>query len=422
MLQLISNWPLLLAMLPLMALSAFFSASEAALFSLRHQDRKQLRTGSSAARQAVRLLEDPDRLLSAILFWNLLVNIVYFALASKIGLRLRDASISSSLVATFTVGSVLAIIFFSEMLPKTIAVLKARQLSSLLSVPLTVAVRAVDPLMPTLRAINLLSRRLLWPTFQPEQYLEVSDLARAIELSTDDGLLADGERAVLRRIVRLSDTRVDECMRPRSQVVTFQAPVRWSDVQDRIPPSGYLLITEGETAEIVSALDLDRLYDLPDEHLERYAEQVVYVPWCTTAADALQALEAEGRDTAAVVNELGETIGVLTRRDVLDLVFSSRRTRSERLLHQQPLRQVREGVWKASGMTNVRVVAERLGCALPESDSVTLVGVLQESLQRLPAVGDRCLWGPLELEVVSTPVGHPVVLHVRLRAEREPQS
>ena len=134
--------------------------SEAALFSLRQQDRRFLKAGTRAQRLAADLLDDPDRLLSAVLFWNLVVNMTYFAVASIAGFRLEtNAGVGQAGTVAFAGGSVLAIIFFSEMLPKTLAVIAARTLSALFAMPLAGAVRAVDPLMPALRLTNLLSRR-----------------------------------------------------------------------------------------------------------------------------------------------------------------------------------------------------------------------------------------------------------------------
>ena len=82
---LLDNLPWILTMAVLIAGSAFFSASEAALFSLRQQDRRRLQKGSRSQRSAATLLADPDRLLSAVLFWNLTINMAYFAVASIVG-------------------------------------------------------------------------------------------------------------------------------------------------------------------------------------------------------------------------------------------------------------------------------------------------------------------------------------------------
>ena len=105
----------------LIIFSAFFSASEAALFSLQQGERRLLEKGSRAEQATFRLLRDPDRLLTAVLLWNLLINVCYFVLGSIVALQLeRDPSSSDSLAAVFAATSLLALIFCSEMLPKTI--------------------------------------------------------------------------------------------------------------------------------------------------------------------------------------------------------------------------------------------------------------------------------------------------------------
>jgi len=80
--------PGLLAMLLLLLCSAFFSASEAALFSLRRAARRELSKGGRSAQAVARLLDDPDRLLTAVLFWNLLINLSIFTIGSIISLDL----------------------------------------------------------------------------------------------------------------------------------------------------------------------------------------------------------------------------------------------------------------------------------------------------------------------------------------------
>ena len=114
--------PWLIAMGLLIAGSAFFSASEAALFSLRQKDVRMLARGSHAQRLAAQLLEDPDRLLSAVLFWNLVINMAYFAMASIVGMSLeKSPAWGASANYAFAGGALLTIIFCSEMLPKSVA-------------------------------------------------------------------------------------------------------------------------------------------------------------------------------------------------------------------------------------------------------------------------------------------------------------
>jgi len=402
-------------MIALIGCSAFFSASEAALFCLRATDRKQLAAGSPAQRLADRLLQDPDRLLSAVLFWNLVINIVYFAMASIVALQLdRSGPVSQYLVVGFSTTAVLLLVFLSEMLPKSLAVLRPGWLAASLSLPLSMAVRLVDPVMPALRTVMLLSQRLVWPGFDVEAYLEIGDLERAIEMSRRDAALMEQERKVLTRIVSLSDVKVQEWMRPRKQFVLFRPPVQPADLGGQVPASGYVLVTDKNGDDVVSAFDL-RAHggELPDR-IDDHALDVSCVPWCATVAETLQKQQEEQTDVAVIVNEFGETIGVLSRWDILEAVFSDLPGRSERLLHQDAIEEVEPGVWLVTGITNLSRLSARFDIKLPRARSVTLRGLLQQELERLPMPGDRVKWGPFELEVVSPAADKPQVLLVRI--------
>lgn len=407
--------PWLIAMVFLIGCSGFFSASEAALFSLRLRDRELLASGGSSQQMAARLLSDPDRLLGAILFWNLVVNMIYFAIVSVISLRLeRDPAIGHIYPAVFAAISLLTIIFFSEMLPKSVGVLINRRLAGLMGAPLALTVRVLDPMMPTLRLVNLLSRRLIWPGFKREPYLEVSDLERAIALSTSDAKLVAQEQTALRNIVLLSDIRVDEWMRPRTQFLTFRPPVSLADLNGQMTPSGYMLITEPDSEEVESAIHLKELFDVPRVRLEHYAEPVFYVPWCATVADALQEMQRRNRQVAAVVNEYGETCGILTFEDILDTVFNYSPSRSRMLLDQKPIHDLEPDMWLVAGVTPLRRLSRYLNLALPVSKNVTVGGVIQERLGKLAEEDDVCDWGPFRMKVLEAPQRGHMLIELKL--------
>jgi putative hemolysin len=410
--------PLLVAMGVLILCSAFFSASEAALFYLSRAGRRRLALGNRAQRIAAGLLAEPDRLLTAVLFWNLVVNLCFFAIASIISIRLR-ASGQATLAGAFAVGALLVMIVLSETLPKSLAVLQPRRLAALVAIPLAAMVRLLGPVIPALRLANLLSRRLLWPRFDSEPYLQVGDLERAVELSTSDAALLQQEQTVLQRLVLLSETRADELMRPRIRFQSFRPPVSLADLRGQMPPSGYLLVAEPDSDEVAAAIALRRLSSVPVEHLEHYAEAVVYVPWCTTVAQTLEAMRRQDRRVAAVVNEFGETIGILTFDDILDTVFSRSSSRSQRLLQREPIRQVAADKWHVTGMTSLRRLVRYFDVERPASKGVTVAGVVQEMLERLPQPGDQCRWGPFDLKVLDVPEQGQLVVELTVAAEAE---
>jgi CBS domain containing-hemolysin-like protein len=386
----------------LLLCSAFFSASEAAMFSLRRAHRRDLSKGSKTEQIVAGLLDDPDRLLTAVLFWNLVMNLSFFTIGSIISIELQQAGHTTA-AGAFAVGALLAIILFGEMLPKSLGVLQPQRLAAWLAIPLALTVRAVAPLLPAFRLATLLSRRLLWPNFAPEPYLHVRDLERAVKLSGADEAIVAQEQRVLESIVQLSDIRAEEMMRPRTQFQVYRPPVTLADLKARPPQGGYLLVAEADSEEVAAAIDLHDIWRVPEGRLDQLAEAVIYVPWSTRAADVLELLRRRKREVAAVVNEFGETIGILTFDDILDTLFSGAPSRSERMLRRDPIRAVAPGVWHVTGMTSLRRLARHFQIEMPPTHSVTLSGVIQEVLERLPEPGDECQWGPLRLKVLEVP-------------------
>ncbi len=402
----ISMFPWLLAMAILIGLSAFFSASEAALFSLPWQQRSRMTEGSPGQRACATLLVTPDRLLTAVLFWNLVINMCYFAITAHLGLQLQE-NMGASTTVLFSVASLLMLIFFSEMLPKSLAVLRPAWLASLVGIPLVLFVRLTDPLIPFLRFCQLVNQRLFWPRFEAEPLLDIADVDRAVELSTEDAQLAEQEQRTLHHIIQLSEARVDEWMRPRRQFLSFPPPVSLSDLEGKVPPSSYLLVTELESEEIQSAIPLKTITGIPDRHLEHHGTPVLHVPWAASVADTLQQMHDRQRQVAAVVNEFGETIGVLTMEDILDTLFRDEPSRSGRLLNRIAIEQVEPSCWHVMGMTSIRRLARHFKVTLPEIRGVTVAGVLQDLLARLPEGDDQCDWGPFHFRVLETPArGH----------------
>jgi CBS domain containing-hemolysin-like protein len=260
---------------------------------------------------------------------------------------------------------------------------------------------------------------MLWPSFRPEPYLRLGDLERAVELSTTDAALLEQEQRILQHIVLLSEIRADELMRPRTRFTALRPPVSLAAIEGPMTVGGYLLFTEPDSDEVASAIDLSNFSSVPDEHLEYHAQPVVCVPWCATVAAALEAMRQRDRQVAAVVNELGETIGVLTFDDILDTIFTRRPSRSQRLLKRVPIRRHAPGVWHVTGMTSLRRLARHFDVPRPPSKSVTVSGVVQEVLERFPQPGDTCRWGPFQFKVLDAPDRGQLIVELTMPENQE---
>ena len=158
----------------------------------------------------------------------------------------------------------------------------------------------------------------------------------------------------------------------------------------------------------------------PETDLDRRAEPVIYVPWCATVANVLEAMLARRRRPAAVVNEIGETIGFITLDDILDTIFSGAPSRSERLLRRAPIRQIAPGMWHVTGLTSLRRLARHFHVERLPSKSVTVAGIVQEQLERLPQPGDECRWDRSGSKSSNAPLRGQILVELTKAELRRP--
>ncbi len=412
----VEAWPWLLAMGVLILFSALFSGSEAALFSLHQRDRRQLARAGVSGRIALDLLQDPERLLSAILFWNLLTNMIYFAIAAIIGGRLDgDSQVGRSTSIAFTISSLLTIIFFSEMLPKSVALLAPVRLAVLVGRPLSLAVRLVSPLLPLVKFTNLAAGRLIWPSFAPEPEIDLADIERAIELGTDNAALRQRERVALRGLVEIAETRVGEWMRPRSKLsLCFKHPDR-AAVADGSPPGGYLMVTDAE-GMITAAIGLPMLRPSQMDDLNSATEPVIYVPWSALVSQVLDQLVEEDRSVAAVVNEFGEVVGALSIDDILRRVLAPHRGDDDSL-GESAIQELGSNHYRIWGSMSVRNLCKLLRIDAPDESVATVAGFIQRHNERLPRVGDTAPLDRFSLLVLEE---SPEGIRIEVRSTTNP--
>ena len=175
----------------------------------------------------------------------------------------------------------------------------------------------------------------------------------------------------------------------------------------------------GDEDDIAAAVPLSDLPVIPAGPLDRFAVPVVYTPWCATVADALQQMQDRRCPVAAVLNEYGETIGILTEEDVLETIFTYSPSRSKLLMDKNPIHPLGEGRWLVAGVTSLRRLELLLGRELPASKSVTVAGAVQEELQRLVEDGDEGRWGPFHFKVLEAPQRGHMLLELTLIERRE---
>jgi CBS domain containing-hemolysin-like protein len=322
------------------------------------------------------------------------------AIAAIVGSRLEnDISLGRAVAVAFTVVSLLAIIFFSEMLPKSVAVLTPVRIAVMLGPPLSLAVRMVSPVLPLVTAVNLAASRLIWPSFKPEQEIDLADIERAINLGTDDAVLLQRERMALQGLVEIAETRVGELMRPRNKLWMCPAPVDPDVVLNSMPSSGYLMVTDSTGEIITHSVSVRMMGPRQLDDMEACCEPVIYVPWSSRVSQVLDRLNEEHRSVAVVVNEFGELLGAVSIDAVMRSILAPRH--EEDPFGEVMIQEIAENHYRVSGLVSVRALAKRLGVSVAEEGINTVAGYIQRNNERLPRMGDTARLGDYRLTVLE---------------------
>ncbi len=407
-----------LLMLAMMLCSAFFSASETAFFFLSRDQIRRFSAGNSRQRMVAALMADPDRLLTAVLFWNLLINLAYFSIGIVVMQKLNHGGYA--LVAgTMGILNLVGMIALGEVVPKSMAVVFRKQIATNASWPLAAAVAILDPVIPTLGQVARVLRRSFWPHVKREAHLQPEDLECAIDASAAlASELLEIEQQVLHNILDLNEVTVEEVMRPRnlSVIVGPDETLQTLSVPS-IANVDYLLLKEEGADICTQAVALSRITDRTIKPFRELAEEVLFVPWCATLAYVLAEFRNHYRSVAVVVHEHGEMLGTVTYEDLLETTFTDSPSRTRRVLRREPVIEIGKNRFHAEGLVTLRYLFRQLRIPFDADDDNlnTLAGLFHDELERIPEVGERvCVGGWIFTTIAVTPQG-------QLRALIEPE-
>ena len=389
----------------LLVASAFFSGSETVLFSLHKQDVRELVRRSRRTGLAIRrLVARPDRLLASILFGNLLVNVLYFSIGSGVALHAARAY-GRAAAAGVSVAVLLVLLFFGEILPKSLAASAPRAISTVAAWPVWFFHRLIGrPAGIISSPVTALVRRLARRESSPE--LEPGELRFLVELAESSGAVSGDEADMLEAVVGLSELRVREVMVPRVDVMFASVDDSPEQVLRRMRAETFsgAPVYEGGLDQIVGLVDARDLLAACAEKgsrptdLRALLRPVTFVPESARLADALEGARTGGFDVAVAVDEYGGTAGIVSLEDIAATVFGDMADEFD--AQERPeVEQTGEGSFVLAGALSVREWAELFRVEPEPGQFDTLGGFVTHLLGRIPREGDVARWGNLRFTV-----------------------
>jgi putative hemolysin len=393
----------LLPMTLLLALSAFFSGSETALFSLTSEQQRRLHTHRGVDRLLTLLREDPGGLLTAILFGNLLVNILFFCTGAAAAAR-WGAERSEWFEALGGALVLLALIAFGEILPKAVGITRSSGVLLLAAAPLRFWFCITQPFR---RLVRLLLETLHLSEVPPpsQAYLtpgELRELLEAVEHEPGFGL---HEKEILEDIVNLSDIRVREVMVPRVKVLRKPLDADRRELLEEARRKEYsrVLIYRDKDDNPLGYVSVRDLFMDAGRtlSLEPFLHPLVFVPETKRADVLLREFIAGNRELVAVVDEYGGLAGIVTVEDLLSEVVGDLDSGET-----EEIVRLDDSTYRLNGQLSIRSWRELFTGFLPGQEVETLAfdtlgGLIISLLGRMPHPGDIVTVRNLRLTVES---------------------
>ncbi|MEX0600134.1 MAG: hemolysin family protein [Rhodothermales bacterium] len=401
----------LAALIALLLLSAVFSGSEVALFSLTDPAKEALaERDDPASRRVLQLLERPRQVLITILILNTFVNVAAAILAAVLTGRVAAylnwnhtvAVLLEVLVLTFV------ILVMSEITPKLIATRHATAFSRAVSGPLAMLHYLLNPLSTLLARSTQLLRRRMGPN---SSRISSADLKALADVGQAHGTLEEEERELIYSIVEFGETSVREIMVSRLDVVALPITASFTEALEIIRTTGHsrmpLYVDHLDNIMgIVYAKDLLPL--LPSNNgstmidWARAARPAIFVPLGKKLDELLKDFQAKKTHIAIVVDEYGGTAGLVTLEDVLEEIVGEIRDEhdeSEDLLYER----IDRNTYVFDARIDLDEVNELFDADLDTEayDFETLGGLIFHVMGSIPKQGDEIDFDTLHMRVVT---------------------
>ncbi|QDH15420.1 hemolysin family protein [Oecophyllibacter saccharovorans] len=407
----------LLVILLLVLLNGVFATGELALISVKKSRLEQLaRQGVPGAERAVKLASSPQNFLPTVQIGMTLVSILEGAFGgSGIEETVRHWIEKSELLRPFagelSIILVVALItfvmlVFGELVPKQIALYKPEVIAIRLSGVLTFLAWITKPVVWLLSKTSSLVLQLLGINPLSRSALTEEELRAVLLDGTQAGILDSGEREMIERLLRLADRPVRAIMTPRNELFWIDRNADHETLVRKLRQSSYarMVVCEGDIDHpvgVILAKDImDRLLLGLPLSIDAVLRKAPVIPDSLTAQGMIERLRGISLGIVFVMDEYGTFEGIVTPSDVFEAIIGeeSHHERHERHEKHDDMEE-----YEFDGFMPADEVASRLDIPpFPEGGTYhTLGGAIMALLKRVPARGDKVVYGGWLFEVLK---------------------
>lgn len=376
----------------LLGLSAFFSSAETALTTVNKIKMRSLADdGNKRAKTVLKLTDNPGKMLSAILIGNNIVNLSASSLTTTIAIGF-GADIA---VAIATGIITVLILIFGEITPKTIATIHSDKLSLVYAYPINFIMIVLTPIS---FLVNIMARIILFilrvdPDAKPDAMTE-DELRTIVEVSHESGVIEEEEREMINNVFDLGDAKAKDVMVPRVNVVFADVESSYDELIDIFREYKFtrLPVYEETTDNVIGTINMKDLllYDHKEEFsIREFLRDAYFTYEHKVVSELLVEMREASYNIAIVLDEYGETAGLITLEDILEEIVGEIHDEYDEYEEDELLTRINDFEYILEGSISLDDLDDRLELKLESEEYDSLGGFIIENLDRHPEVGDE---------------------------------
>lgn len=370
--------------------SAFFSSAETSLTTVNKIKMRSLaEEGNKKAKMVIKITDDSSRMLSAILIGNNIVNLSASSLTTTIAYNLGGSAVA---IATGII--TVLILIFGEITPKTVATINSDKLALSYAYPIHFIMVILTPVSIV---INALSRVILFilrvdPNAKLNTMTE-TELRTIVDVSHEDGVIEEKEKEMIYNVFDLGDAKAKDVMVPRVNVTFADVESSYEELLDIFRKDKFtrLPVFEETTDNVIGTINMKDLLlyeNTKDFHIRDILREAYFTHEHKSISELLVEMRQAALNIAIVLDEYGETAGLITLEDILEEIVGEIHDEYDEN-EEEFFKQINEYEFIVEGSMNLDDINDRVELNLESEDYDSLGGYIIEQLDRLPDEKDE---------------------------------
>lgn len=379
-----------LSLVVLLILSAFFSASETALTTVhRLRLESMAEDGNKKAKTVLALLDKPSKMLSTILIANNVVNISASALATTIAIRIWG----NSYVAAATGVLTLLVLIFGEITPKTMATIKSEKIALYFGGVILFLSKLLTPIIFVVDSLaNAILKLFRIDPAEARSAMTEYEFRTIVEASHEDGVLESEERQMIYNVVDFGDSLAKDIMIPRIEMSCVNVEASYEELKEVFEKEKFTRIPvfEESTDNIIGIVNMkDLLFlDHPEEiNLRDVMREANFTFEHKKTSDLLAEMREKSIPMVLVLDEYGDTVGLVTLEDLLEEIVGEIRDEFDEE-EMERIQEIGEQEYLVEGSLKLDDLNDAIGTSFDSEDYDSIGGLIIEKLDHLPEAGE----------------------------------